>query len=82
MRNLVSISCFVCSYSTLYITIILTNANTLCIIVGVAEHKLFVGMLPKSVTEEDLTTAFSPFGVIKELTVIKGSQASKGKKQD
>lgn len=42
------------------------------------EHKLFVGMLPKNASEADLTAVFSPFGVIKELTVIKGSQASKG----
>ncbi|MCO5595546.1 hypothetical protein L7F22_049591 [Adiantum nelumboides] len=42
------------------------------------EHKLFVGMLPKNVSEADLTPVFSPFGVIKELTVIKGSQASRG----
>eukprot|EP00250_Pteridium_aquilinum_P014629 c22104_g1_i1 orf=389-1705(+) len=42
------------------------------------EHKLFVGMLPKNATEADLTAVFLPFGVIKELTVIKGSQASKG----
>lgn len=42
------------------------------------EHKLFVGMLPKNVSEADLTAIFSPFGIIKELTVIKGSQASRG----
>eukprot|EP00249_Psilotum_nudum_P016199 c25712_g1_i2 orf=282-1604(+) len=42
------------------------------------EHKLFVGMLPKSASAEDITKIFSPYGEIKELTVIKGSQASKG----
>lgn len=45
----------------------------------VEEHKLFIGMLPNSVTEADVTRVFSKFGRIKELSVIKGSQAtSKG----
>ncbi|KAL3686285.1 hypothetical protein R1sor_008859 [Riccia sorocarpa] len=43
------------------------------------EHKLFVGMLPNSVTEADVSNIFSKFGRIKELSVIKGSQPnSKG----
>ncbi|KAH7434396.1 hypothetical protein KP509_06G016000 [Ceratopteris richardii] len=35
-------------------------------------------MLPKTVTEAELTAIFSPYGIIKELTIIKGSQASRG----
>lgn len=42
------------------------------------EHKLFIGMLPKTVSEADVAAVFAQFGAIKELTVIKGSQASKG----
>lgn len=41
-----------------------------------AEHKLFIGMLPNSVSEADVTNIFLKFGRIKELSVIKGSQPS------
>ncbi|KAG6557547.1 hypothetical protein Mapa_000821 [Marchantia paleacea] len=40
------------------------------------EHKLFIGMLPNSVSEADVTNIFLKFGRIKELSVIKGSQPS------
>jgi len=44
-----------------------------------AEHKLFIGMLPKGASKADVMAVFSPYGVIKELSVIKGSQpTSKG----
>jgi CUG-BP- and ETR3-like factor len=43
------------------------------------EHKLFIGMLPKGASKADVMTVFSPYGTIKELSVIKGSQpTSKG----
>ncbi len=45
----------------------------------VAEHKLFIGMLPKGATKADVMGVFLPYGNIKELSVIKGSQpTSKG----
>ncbi len=45
----------------------------------VAEHKLFIGMLPKGATKADVMAVFLPYGNIKELSVIKGSQpTSKG----
>ncbi|KAL2624054.1 hypothetical protein R1flu_008299 [Riccia fluitans] len=40
------------------------------------EHKLFIGMLPSSVTEADVSNIFLKFGRIKELSVIKGLQPS------
>jgi len=44
-----------------------------------AEHKLFIGMLPKGASKADVMGVFSPYGVVKELSVIKGSQpTSKG----
>jgi hypothetical protein len=47
--------------------------------VWVAEHKLFIGMLPKGATKADVMGVFLPYGNIKELSVIKGSQpTSKG----
>jgi hypothetical protein len=47
--------------------------------VWVAEHKLFIGMLPKGATKADVMAVFLPYGNIKELSVIKGSQpTSKG----
>ncbi|KAG0600721.1 hypothetical protein M758_11G056200 [Ceratodon purpureus] len=43
------------------------------------EHKLFVGMLPKGASKADVMAVFSPYGNVKELSVIKGSQpTSKG----
>lgn len=43
------------------------------------EHKLFIGMLPKGASKADVMAVFSPYGSIKELSVIKGSQpTSKG----
>ena len=44
-----------------------------------SEHKLFIGMLPKGASKADVMAVFSPYGTIKELSVIKGSQpTSKG----
>ncbi|KAJ7563882.1 hypothetical protein O6H91_03G128800 [Diphasiastrum complanatum] len=43
------------------------------------EHKLFIGMLPKSASDADIKAVFSRFGTIKELQVVRGSQqATKG----
>ncbi|XP_019197475.1 PREDICTED: RNA-binding protein BRN1-like isoform X1 [Ipomoea nil] len=38
------------------------------------EHKLFVGMLPKNVSEAELSALFSQYGTIKDLQIIRGSQ--------
>ncbi|EXC34673.1 CUGBP Elav-like family member 5 [Morus notabilis] len=43
------------------------------------EHKLFVGMLPKNVSEADVSALFSKYGTIKDLQILRGSQqTSKG----
>lgn len=43
------------------------------------EHKLFVGMLPKNVSESEVSDLFSMYGNIKELQILRGSpQTSKG----
>ncbi|CAN1354301.1 RNA-binding protein BRN1 [Linum perenne] len=43
------------------------------------EHKLFVGMLPKNVSEAELSDLFSKYGTIKDLQILRGSQqTSKG----
>lgn len=43
------------------------------------EHKLFVGMLPKNVSEAELSDLFSTYGVIKDIQILRGSQqTSKG----
>ncbi|GAB4829708.1 condensin subunit [Ancistrocladus abbreviatus] len=43
------------------------------------EHKLFVGMLPKNVSEAEVSALFSQYGAIKELQILRGSQqTSKG----
>ncbi|PPD78763.1 hypothetical protein GOBAR_DD24304 [Gossypium barbadense] len=43
------------------------------------EHKLFVGMLPKNVKEDEVADLFSKYGTIKDLQIIRGSQqTSKG----
>ncbi|KAG8044637.1 hypothetical protein GUJ93_ZPchr0159g29112 [Zizania palustris] len=38
------------------------------------EHKLFIGMLPKNVTDTELTDLFSKYGNIKDLQILRGSQ--------
>ncbi|XP_010474968.1 PREDICTED: RNA-binding protein BRN2-like isoform X2 [Camelina sativa] len=43
------------------------------------EHKLFVGMLPKNVSEAEVLPLFSVYGTIKDLQILRGSiQTSKG----
>ncbi|XP_039036800.1 RNA-binding protein BRN1-like isoform X2 [Hibiscus syriacus] len=43
------------------------------------EHKLFVGMLPKNVSEDEVSALFSKYGTIKDLQILRGSeQTSKG----
>ncbi|KAG6703757.1 hypothetical protein I3842_07G101500 [Carya illinoinensis] len=43
------------------------------------EHKLFVGMLPKNVSEAEVSDLFSEYGTIKDLQILRGSQlTSKG----
>lgn len=45
-----------------------------------SEHKLFVGMLPKNVTDAEVSAVFSEYGTIKELQLLRGyQQTSKGK---
>ncbi|XP_006654325.1 RNA-binding protein BRN1-like [Oryza brachyantha] len=38
------------------------------------EHKLFIGMLPKNVTDAEMTDLFSQYGSIKDLQILRGSQ--------
>ncbi|CAN8295775.1 unnamed protein product [Cochlearia groenlandica] len=43
------------------------------------EHKLFVGMLPKNVTEAEVLSLFGKYGTIKDVQILRGSlQTSKG----
>ncbi|KAK9084093.1 hypothetical protein Scep_030564 [Stephania cephalantha] len=43
------------------------------------EHKLFVGMLPKNVSDGEVFALFSKYGAIKDLQILRGSpQTSKG----
>ncbi|KAJ0979706.1 hypothetical protein J5N97_015180 [Dioscorea zingiberensis] len=38
------------------------------------EHKLFIGMLPKNVSEAEVSALFSKYGNIKDLQILRGSQ--------
>ncbi|XP_031112424.1 RNA-binding protein BRN1-like [Ipomoea triloba] len=43
------------------------------------EHKIFVGMLPKNVSDAEVSGLFSQYGTIKDLQILRGSQqTSKG----
>ncbi|XP_071720488.1 RNA-binding protein BRN1-like isoform X2 [Rutidosis leptorrhynchoides] len=43
------------------------------------EHKIFIGMLPKNVSEGEVSSLFSQYGTLKDLQILRGSQqTSKG----
>lgn len=43
------------------------------------EHKLFIGMVPRAATEDELRALFQPFGVIEHLGILYGpGNVSKG----
>lgn len=43
------------------------------------EHKIFIGMLPKNVSEAEVSELFSQYGTLKDLQILRGSQqTSKG----
>ena len=47
--------------------------------VAAEERKLFVGMIARTTTEDELRTMFAPFGNIEELAVLRGADgAGKG----
>ncbi|XP_027366915.1 RNA-binding protein BRN1-like isoform X2 [Abrus precatorius] len=41
------------------------------------EHKLFIGMLPKNISEVEVSNLFSKYGTIKDLQILRGSQQTR-----
>ncbi|KAG6431884.1 hypothetical protein SASPL_103455 [Salvia splendens] len=45
----------------------------------ISEHKIFIGMLPKNLSDAEVSALFSNYGTIKELQLVRGyQQTSKG----
>lgn len=45
----------------------------------ISEHKIFIGMLPKNVSDAQVSALFSNYGTIKELQLLRSyQQTSKG----
>ena len=40
------------------------------------ENKLFIGMLPKTIDEDDLHSMFAPYGELREVHIIRGPEGS------
>jgi CUG-BP- and ETR3-like factor len=40
------------------------------------ENKLFIGMLPKTIDEDGLRGMFSPYGELREVHIIRGTEGS------
>ena len=53
-----------------------------CLFFLVTERKLFVGMLSKKISENDVRMMFSAFGTIEECTILRDANTvSRGKKR-
>lgn len=55
------------------------HVYSLILLTKMSEHKLFVGMLPKNVSDAEVSALFSEYGTIRDLQILRGSQlTSKG----
>lgn len=62
-----------------FIPITALTANTACCLLAPGERRLFVGMLSKKLSEEEVKSMFSSYGIVQDVSILRSADGkSKG----